>query len=145
MKNKIFIITSIIISLIILTGCSVNSKQMVLENQQQLELRSYQIKKYDKPKLLVSRAVISTLQDLSFIIDKADLDTGTVTATKLVPGASMRMTIIVRENNQKVTQVRTNAQFSSSGSMPEAVTNEETYQSFFNALDKSIFLEKQGL
>lgn len=130
---------------ILFTGCMTNSKQMILENQQQLELRSYQMKKYDKPKVLVSRAVVATLQDLSFIIDKADMLTGTVTATKLIKGASMRMTVIVREKAENSSQVRTNATFSSFNQMPETVTEPETYQAFYAALDKSIFLEKEGL
>lgn len=131
---------------IVFSGCGMmNSKDMIVENSQQLELRSYQIKKYDKSKILVSRAVMSSLQDLNFIIDKADLATGTITATKIVKGASMRMTVVVRELNDKNVQVRTNAQFSSFNSMPEAVTDPEMYQSFYAALDKAIFLEKEGL
>ncbi len=127
------------------TGCMQNSKQMILENQQSLKVRSYQIKKYDKTKKEVARAIVSTLQDLSFIIDKADMETGTVTATKLVKGASMRMTLIARKQSKISTQVRINAQFSGGGNMPEAVTDPETYKAFFTALDKSLFLESQGI
>lgn len=141
---KIALILSFLISMIF-TGCMTNSKQMILENEQQLKIRSYQIKKYQKSKKIVARATISTLQDLSFIIDKADMETGTVTATKLVKGASLRMTIIVREKGDNMTQVRSNAQFSSFNQMPEAVTEPETYQAFYVALDKAIFLEKEGL
>lgn len=144
MRKYGYILTGLLAS-ILFTGCMTNSKQMILENQQQLELRSFQIKKYDKPKVLVSRAVVATLQDLSFIIDKADMLTGTVTATKLVKGASMRMTIIVREKSANSSQVRANATFGSFNQMPEAVTEPETYEAFFTALDKAIFLEKQGL
>ena len=127
------------------TGCMQNSKQMILENPQSLKIRSYQIKKYNKTKKEVARAIVSTLQDLSFIIDKADMETGTVTATKLVKGASMRMTLIARKQSKTSTQVRINAQFSGGDNMPEAVTDPETYKAFFNALDKSLFLESQGL
>lgn len=144
MRKYCYILTGLLVS-VLFTGCMTNSKQMILENQQQLELRSYQMKKYDKPKVLVSRAVVATLQDLSFIIDKADMLTGTVTATKLVKGASMRMTIIIREKTSTSSQVRANATFGSFNQMPEAVTEPETYNAFFTALDKSIFLEKQGL
>lgn len=128
---------------VLFTGCVQNSKQMILENQQSLKLRSYQIKKYNKDKKEVSRAIVSTLQDLSFIIDKADMETGTVTATKLIKGASMRMTLVTRKRNG-LTEVRANAQFSSMNQMPEAVTNPETYKALFVGLDKSLFLENQG-
>lgn len=57
----------------------------------------------------------------------------------------MRMTVIVREKAENSSQVRTNATFSSFNQMPETVTEPETYQAFYAALDKSIFLEKEGL
>jgi len=143
---KIFYIGLVIaISSIFLAGCMTNSREMVLENQQSLKIRSFQVKKYNKPKVIVARAVVSTLQDLSFIIDKADMMTGTVAATKLAKNASMRMTIIVRERGKGITEVRSNAQFSSLNQMPKAVTKPEFYNTFYSALDKSIFLESEGL
>ena len=143
MKFKI-IVTTIIMGIMFI-GCVTNSKQLILDNNQQLKLRSFQIKKYNAPKEKVLRAVISTLQDLSFIINKVDDGVGVVTATKLVKGASMIVTIIVRPYNKKLTEVRVNAQFQSFNSMPKAVTKPATYQAFFTALDKSLFLEKQGI
>lgn len=143
--KMIKLLTPIGISVILFTGCMKDSRQMIIENPQQLEIRSYQTKEYNKSKKDLSRAVISTLQDLSFIIDKADMETGTVTATKLAQNAAMKITIIVREKSKDTMQVRANAQFASAGVMPQAVTEPETYQAFFTALDKSLFLEKEGL
>lgn len=143
--KMIKLLTPIGISVILFTGCMKDSRQMIIENPQQLEIRSYQTKEYNKSKKDLSRAVISTLQDLSFIIDKADMETGTVTATKLAQNATMKITIIVREKSKDTMQVRANAQFASAGVMPQAVTEPETYQAFFTALDKSLFLEKEGL
>jgi hypothetical protein len=144
MKTYFKFMTSIGLSLIF-TGCMTNSKEMILENAQQLEVRSYQVKTYQESKATTSRAVVSALQDLGFILDRADMETGTVTATKLDKHAAMKITIIVREKIQKQTTVRINAQFSSGGSMPTAVDDPETYGSFFSTLDKAIFLDKQGL
>lgn len=143
--KMIKLLTPIGISVMLFTGCMKDSRQMIIENPQQLEIRSYQTKEYNKSKKDLSRAVISTLQDLSFIIDKADMETGTVTATKLAQNAAMKITIIVREKSKDTMQVRANAQFASAGVMPQAVTEPETYQAFFTALDKSLFLEKEGL
>jgi|SaaInl8_200m_RNA_FD_contig_61_703008_length_1490_multi_8_in_0_out_0_1 hypothetical protein len=143
-KLNLTIIIALLTSTVLFTGCVQNSKSMILENTQQLKVRSYQIKKYNKSKLDIARAVVSTLQDLSFIIDKADIRTGTITATKLLKNASMRITIIVRDKG-KSTQVRANAQFASANKMPEAVTEPKTYQTFYSALDKAVFLENQGL
>jgi len=144
MSRKL-IYLSIMAATFTMTGCMMNSKQMILENPQQLEVRSYQVKNYPQPKKVTARSVISALQDLGFIVDKADMETGTVTATKLVKYASMKITVVVREKSAKESVVRANAQFVSSTEMPKAVDDPETYGAFFSALDKSIFLEKQGL
>ena len=61
-------------------------------SQSALALRSFQQRAFDttdREKTL--RTVISTLQDLSFVVDKADLELGTVSATKL-SGYQLRMT-----------------------------------------------------
>lgn len=135
---------SLLCCVAVMTGCMVNSKQMIVENPQQLELRSYQTKTYDKPKSLVAKSCVAALQDLSFIIDKADMETGTLSATKLNKNASLKMTIVVRDNG-KQSVVRANAQFSSSMQMPKAVDDPEVYQSFFEVLDKAVFFEEQGM
>lgn len=143
--NKKLIGISVATTVLMLSGCMMNSKQMILENAQQLELRSYQVKKYSQTKNIIARSVISTLQDFGFIVDKADMETGTVTATKLAEGAVMTITIVIREKTKNESTVRVNAQFASSAEMPKAVDDPETYEAFFTALDKAIFLEQQGL
>lgn len=142
---KKLITTSLILTSFMFTGCMMNSKQMILEDAQQLQVRSYQIKDYPQTKIVTSRAVVAALQDLSFIVDKADMETGTVTATKLAKYAAMKITVVIREKSKTETTVRANAQFHSGAEMPKVVDDPETYGAFFSALDKSIFLEKQGL
>lgn len=122
-----------------------NSKDMVLQSSQALELRSYQTKTYDYDKKLVAKACIAVLQDLSFVIDNADLEVGTIGATKLDKGASMKMTLVIRQTGQKQSNVRANAQISGFGQMPQAVEDAEVYNIFFSALDKAVFLENEGL
>ncbi|MDR0666137.1 MAG: hypothetical protein LBF71_01875 [Campylobacteraceae bacterium] len=143
MKNYLKLLSIVIIP-IVFFGCVTDSKQLILDNVQQVEVRSYQTKSYEQSKLTVSRAVISALQDLGFIADKVDMDTGTVTATKLGNNAAMKITVIVREIGN-LTRVRTNAQFSSINQTPKAVDDPKTYEAFFVALDRAIFLEKEGL
>ena len=56
-------------------GCVPSTKAVMETNQSALALRSFQQRAFDttdKEKTL--RTVISTLQDLSFVVDKADLD-----------------------------------------------------------------------
>ena len=81
-----------------LSGCVATTKDRVLDtnNQSQLEKRSYQTRAFDtSDKEKVLRATIATLQDLGFVIDKADLTLGTVSATKL-NAYLLKMTVSVR-------------------------------------------------
>jgi hypothetical protein len=85
------------------------------------------------------RAVIATLQDLGFVLDKADLTLGTVSATKL-DGYAMRMTVSVRPRGEGKMVVRANAQMNTS-----PVTAAAPYQSFFLALERSLFLSNHSV
>jgi hypothetical protein len=120
----------------ILVGCQTDSKQQVLAvTKSQVELRSFQTRTFDttdKEKTL--RTIISTLQDLSFVVDKADAILGTVSGTKL-DGYQLRITVTVRPRGETQMLVRANAQYNIT-----AVEDPETYQQFFIALEKSMFL-----
>ena len=87
-----------------------------------------------KPASLPLASVIATLQDLSFVLDKADLDLGVVSATKL-SGYQMRITVIVRPRGSSQLIVRANAQIDE-----HAVVDPKPYQDFFTALEKAMFL-----
>lgn len=105
------------------------------ESASQVQLRQVQSRVFDttdKEKTL--RTVIATLQDLSFVIDKADLMLGTVSATKL-DGYAMRMTVTVRPRGVSQLIVRANAQLNTT-----PVTDPLPYQSFFAALERAMFL-----
>jgi hypothetical protein len=81
--------------------------------------------------------VIATLQDLGFIVDKADNVLGAVSATKL-NRYTLRMTVTVRSRGETQLLVRANAQYNIT-----AVENPEPYQQFFDALSKALFLTAQ--
>jgi hypothetical protein len=119
-----------------LVGCQTDSKQQVLAvTKSQVELRSFQTRAFDtidKEKTL--RTVIATLQDLSFVVDKADAILGTVSGTKL-DGYQLRITVTVRPRGETQMLVRANAQYNIT-----AVEDPEPYQQFFIALEKSMFL-----
>ena len=86
----------------------------------------------DKEKIL--RTVIATMQDLGFIIDKADLTLGSVSGTKLA-GYSLRLTVSVRPRGESQLLVRANAQYNI-----QAVEKAKPYQDFFTSLAKAMFL-----
>jgi len=66
-----------------LPGCAPSTKAIMQAESSALELRSFQQRAFDTSDVETTmRTVIATLQDLGFVVDKADLDLGTVSATK---------------------------------------------------------------
>jgi hypothetical protein len=119
-----------------LAGCQVNSRDQVLAvDRTQVQLRSVSTRSFDTAdRNLTVRNVIATLQDLNFVIDKADEALGTVSATKF-DGYVMRMTVTVRPRGQRQMAVRASAQYNMA-----AVSDAKPYQQFFSALEKAMFL-----
>jgi len=121
--------------LIAIAGCAPSTKAVMETSQSAVALRSFQQRAFDttdREKTL--RTVIATLQDLSFVVDKADLDLGTISATKL-SGYLLRITVTVRPRGTTQMLVRANAQY-----MDKSVEDPKPYQDFFVALEKSMFL-----
>lgn len=127
------------VCLIALAGCGTTSVHQVLATGTgAVELRSYQTRAFDstdRDKTL--RTVIATLQDLGFVVDKADEVLGTVSATKL-SGYQLRITVTVRPRGEKQLLVRANAEY-----QEKAVEDPLPYQDFFTALEKAMFLTAQ--
>jgi len=122
----------------LLSACSFSVQDRVLDvgNQSQMQKRSYQSRVFEtNDKERVMRGVISTLQDLSFLIERADMTLGSVTATKYDQGLPIRITVTVRAKGTAQMSVRANAQFNL-----EAIENPKSYQDLFSSLEKSLFL-----
>ncbi len=121
---------------LMLAGCQTDSRQQILATtKSQVELRSFQTRAFDttdKEKTL--RTVMATLQDLSFVLDKADAILGTVSGTKL-DGYQLRITVTVRPRGETQMLVRANSQYKIS-----AVEDPEPYQQFFAVLERAMFL-----
>jgi hypothetical protein len=132
------ILRAICISLVFaIMGCA-SAQPDVTGSGSQVAMRQIQTREYDTlDKQMTMRSTISTLQDLGFVIDNADLDLGAVTATRH-RNYTMRMTVTVREKDGKRIAVRANARIGE-----EAIDDPRTYQDFFTALDKAMFLTLQ--
>ena len=124
-----------------LVGCQTDSREQIMAtSQSQLALRQIQSRAFDTTdRELMLRTVIATLQDLSFVIDKADAGLGSVSGTKL-DGYQLRMTVSVRPRGDGQLIVRANAQYNIT-----PVEDPGPYQQFFAALEKSIFLTAQAV
>ncbi len=124
-----------LLGLLLLAGCATTTPANVTGAGTQLETRQIQTREYDTlDKAMTMRSVIATLQDLGFTIDQADADLGTITATRLHQ-YTMRMTVTVVEKDGRRISVRANARIGEN-----SVTDAATYQDFFIALDKAMFL-----
>ncbi len=127
------LISSIAI-LLALTGCA-SQNLAITDGGSQMHIRQMQTREYETlNKRDTLRSVLSTLQDLGFVIDKADYDLATITATKL-QDYQIRMTVTVRERNSERLAVRANARFNT-----KQIDDPLAYQDFFVALDKAMFL-----
>ncbi len=132
-KGEVYVLISL--ALLVSTGCATTQQRLLDSESNQLRLRSIQTRAFDttdKDKTL--RAIIATLQDLGFIVDKADATLGAVTATKLNRYA-LRVTVTVGPRGQTQLLVRANAQYELS-----PVDDPEPYQQFFSALQKAMFM-----
>ena len=130
---------AVIAAMVLLSACMTDSRQQVLAtDKSQVALRSIQQRAFDTAdKEETLRTVISTLQDLGFVIDKADATLGSVSGTKL-DGYRLRMTVTVRPRTATQLLVRANAEYKR-----KAVEDPIPYQHFFQALEKSMFLTAQ--
>lgn len=136
MKYKL----ALVVLLQLLLAACANQNARILEGGNQLELRSMQSRAFDtNDKNMVVRTVIATMQDLSFVIDKADADLGTVSGTKL-GGYQIKMTVTVRPKSESQTLVRANAQYNLN-----AIEDPEVYQNFFTSLQKAMFLTAHSI
>ncbi len=137
MKNLTRAILPICLLLLATSGCvNPNQQTLATSTESQVKLRTMQSRVFDtNDKLTTMRTVLSTLQDLSFVIDKADLNLGTVTATKLFGRESMRLTVMVQNKGEKQMRVRANAQLG-----VQSVEDPLPYQAFFQSLEKGMFL-----
>ncbi len=125
---------------LLLGGCaSTNDRVLDTGDQSQLQKRSYQTRVFDTTdKDKVMRGVISTMQDLSFVIERADLMLGTVSGTKYDKQLAIRMTVSVRPKGTTQMSVRANGQLN-----VQPIEDPKAYQDFFSSLEKSLFLTAQ--
>jgi hypothetical protein len=123
--------------LVAVVACQTDARQQLMATSGgQVELRSIQTRAFDTTdRVKTLTTVIATLQDLEFLIDRADASLGVVTATKTKGLAQLRMSVTIHPRGSDQTLVRASGQFKL-----ESVDDPEFYQQFFAALGRSMFL-----
>ena len=136
MKRALLVLLALV--MLLTAGCAVPAGEGLFDagGASQLRLRQIQTRYFDtSDKQKTMEGVIATLQDLGFVIDKASLDLGSVTGTKL-KGYTVRMTVNVMPRGKDQMTVRASAQYNVT-----PIEDPVIYQDFFNALAKSLFLQ----
>jgi hypothetical protein len=127
-------------SIIFVSGFVSRNSHILDSGESQLQTRAIQTRVFDtNDKKMVTRNVVATLQDLNFVIDDADAELGTVSATKL-SRYQVKITVQVRPKSDTQMIVRANARYNL-----EQIDDPQIYQDFFSALGKSLFLTANAI
>ena len=107
----------------------------------QMKMRSFQTRAFDtNDSNKVLRAVTAALQDLGFIVERANAPMGLVTAGKFAGqgfAGFVELTVTVRNKGEKQTEVRINALFNT-----KPIEDPKIYQNFFTSVERSLFVTR---
>ena len=113
--------------------------ELLAPTEEQMKLRSFQSRSFDvADRNQAVRGVIAALQDLGFIIERANAPLGLVTAARFAEPRYfdvLGVTVTVRPQAGGKMLIRANAIYNN-----EPITDPKVYQNFFATLERSLFL-----
>jgi hypothetical protein len=116
-------------------------QELLAPTEEQMKIRNLQTRTFDvADRKVAMRAVISALQDLGFIIERANEPLGLVTAARFAEPRYydvVGVTVTVRSANESQTTIRANAIYNN-----QPITDPAVYQNFFATLERSLFIER---
>lgn len=124
-------------------GCALPQADqgLLAPTEAQMKIRSMQTRIFDvKDRQAAMRAVIAALQDLGFIIERANEALGLVTAARFAEPNYYDMlgvTVTVRPQPDDRVMIRANAIYNN-----KPIEDPKVYQNFFATLERSIFVTK---
>jgi len=127
-----------------LVGCATPepSQDLLAPTEAQMKTRSVQTRTFDvKDRQAAMRAVIAALQDLGFIIERANEPLGLVTAARFAEPNFydvVGVTVTVRPETNGRIMIRANAIYNN-----KPIEDPKVYQNFFATLERSLFVTKQ--
>ncbi|MBY0247614.1 MAG: hypothetical protein K2Q17_08090 [Nitrospiraceae bacterium] len=129
--------------LVIVQGCTAPqpSVDLLAPTEAQMKIRSVQTRSFDmKDRQAAMRGVISALQDLGFIIERANEPLGLVTAARFAEPNFydvVGVTVTVRQEAEGRMMIRANAIYNN-----KPIEDPKVYQNFFATLERSLFAIK---
>jgi hypothetical protein len=126
---------------LLLGGCQMDSRQQILAStNSQVAQRAISTRAFETPdQAKVFQAVIASLQDLGFVVDRADNVLGSVSATRY-GGQLVRFTVSVRPGSGRRTIVRASGQLNQ-----HELSDPAPFQRFFDALSQALFLDANAV
>ena len=125
-------------------GCAsppAEPEALLAPTEEQMKIRNLQTRTFDiADRKVAMRGVIAALQDLGFIIERANEPLGLVTAARFAEPRYydvVGVTVTVRSANDTQTTVRANAIFNN-----QPITDPAVYRNFFATLERSLFIER---
>ena len=138
-KNKILILGICIFFIQACVSAPKPPKELLSLTDSQMKIRSYQTRTFDiKDQNKVMRGVVAALQDLGFIVERANAPMGLVTAGKFAGSGHsgfVELTVTVRPKGKNQIEVRVNAIHNT-----KPIEDPKIYQNFFIAVQRSLFL-----
>ena len=129
---------------LLLCGCTTpeTPQDLLAPTDAQLKIRSIQTRTFDvTDRNATMRAVIASLQDLGFIIERANEPLGLVTAARFAEPNYydvISVTVTVRQDKGERLTIRANAIYNN-----KPIDDPKVYQNFFASLERSLFLTKE--
>jgi hypothetical protein len=130
--------------LVMMQGCVAPQPgvDLLAPTEAQMKIRSVQTRSFDvKDRQAAMRGVITALQDLGFIIERANEPLGLVTAARFAEPNFydvVGVTVTVRQEAEGRMMIRANAIYNN-----KPIEDPKVYQNFFATLERSLFAIKQ--
>lgn len=128
-----------------LQGCAAPqaTQDLLAPTEAQMKIRSLQTRSFDlTDRNAAIRGVIASLQDLGFIIERANEGLGLVSAARFAEPNYydvVTITVTVRQETEAKMSFRANAIYNN-----KPIEDPKVYQNFFAALQRALFLSQES-